>query len=85
MNCRFDEVPDNATLCPIVYTNKSLSSIKQHYSNIECKTLGILHGLEKSHCYCFAKEVCIITDHKLLVVILSKYMAMFQQVQCIML
>ena len=50
------------------------------------EALGILHGLEKFHNYCFAREVYIITDHKPLVTILSKDVTMLSQwLQCIML
>ena len=76
MNCGCDEVPDNATLHPNVFINKSLSSTERHYSNIECDALGILYGLEQFHNYCFAREVCIITDHRLFITILSKDVAM---------
>ena len=75
-NCRCDEVSDNTKLYPNGFTSKSLSSIDQHYSNKECEALGILHGLEKIHHYCFAKEVCVITDYTLLVAILGKDVAM---------
>ena len=33
---------------------------------MEKEALGILHGLEKSYHYCFAKEVDIIMDHKVI-------------------
>ena len=39
-------------------------SVEWRYSNIKCEVLGILHGLEKFHHYCFGREVLIITDHK---------------------
>ena len=86
MNCWCDKVANNATLCPIVFNSKSLLSAEQHYSNIECEALGILQGLETFHCCCFAREVCFITDHRLLIAILSKDVAMlFQHLQHIML
>ena len=37
--------------------------------------LGILGGLDKSHHYCFVREVNAITDHKLLAVIFKKDVA----------
>ena len=49
MNCGCDEIPDNAILHLIACTRKSFSSAKWHYSNIEAKALGILHGLEKNY------------------------------------
>ena len=45
---------------------------EHRYSNIERKTLGILHGLKKFHHYCFTREVHVITNHKPLVAILKK-------------
>ena len=36
---------------------------------------GILHGLEKFHHFCFAKEVYVIIDHKPLVAMVSKDVA----------
>ena len=63
LNCRHDKDPDNTTLCPIAFTSKSLLSTKWHCSNIEYKALGILHGLEGFHHYCFARKECIIIDH----------------------
>ena len=65
-----DEASDNSA--PIVFTSKGMTSVKTHYSNIESKVLGILHGLEKFHYYCFTYEVCIITDNKPLVSIFKK-------------
>ena len=35
MNCGNDEVPDNVTLCQVVFSSQSLFSAKWHYSNIE--------------------------------------------------
>ena len=61
MNCENDEVPDNATLHPFAFTNKSLSCAKWHYSNIEWEVV---------------KQVWIITDCKPLLTIISKDMAM---------
>ena len=61
-NCPKDTAPDNTILCPIVFASKSLTGAEQRYSNIKCKALGILHGLEKFHHYCFGREVLVITD-----------------------
>ena len=69
MLCQKDVAPDNTILCPIAFASKSLTGAEFRYSNIEQETLGILHGLEKFHHYCFAREVLIITDHKPLVTI----------------
>ena len=48
--------------------------------------LGILHGLEKFHHYCFGREVLIITVYKPLVSMFKKDVAMLLQcIQCILL
>ena len=59
--CPEEIVPDNTILRPIAFASKNLTSAEQRYSNIKREDLGILHGLEKSHHYCFAREVSIIT------------------------
>ena len=64
MNCKHDKVPDNATLHPTTHASKDLSSVEQHYSNIEWET---------------SKEVCIITDYKPLEAIISKDVATLSQ------
>ena len=84
--CQKDTEPDNTILCPIKFVSKSLTGAEQRYSNIECEVLGILHGLEKFHHYCFGREVLVITDHKPLVSIFKKDVAMLsQQIQYILL
>ena len=81
-----DTAPDNTILCPIAFVSKSLTGAKQRYSNIKCKVLGILHGLEKFHHYCCGGEVLVITDHKLMVSIFKKDIAILsQQIQHILL
>ena len=57
---------------PFSFTSKSLSNTKQWYSNIEWEALGIPHGLEKFHHYCFTKKVYIIIDQMLLAAMVSK-------------
>ena len=48
--------------------------------------MGILHGLEKFHHYCFPRDVCVITHHKPLVAIFKKDIAtLSQRIQCILL
>ena len=64
--------PDNTMLWPIAFASKSLTGAESRYSNRECKALGIIHGLEKCHHYCFGRNIIIITDHKLLVAIFKK-------------
>ena len=72
-------VPDNTILCPIAFASKSLMGAECRYSNVEREALGILHGLETFHHYCFAREVHIITYHKPLVAILKKDVATLSQ------
>ena len=61
-----NEAHNNAVLWPIVFARKSLTSTEAHYIRIAIEVLGILYDLEKFHCYCFAYEVSVIIDHKLL-------------------
>ena len=70
--CQTYMAPDSTILQPIAFASKSLTGAECRYSNIECKALGILHGLEKFPNYCFSREVLIITDHKLLVSMFKK-------------
>ena len=73
-------------LWPIVLASKSLTGAESRYSNLECKALGIIHGLEKFHHYCFGRNIIIVTDHRLLDAIFKKDVAtLSQQIQCIML
>ena len=58
---------------------KVYQAFEQNYRNIEYEALRILHGLKTFHHYCFAKEVCIMTDHNALVAILSKDVATLPQ------
>ena len=78
-SCPRDKAPDNSILRPIAFVGKSLSSTEKRYSHIERVALGILHGLEKFHHYCFAREVSIITDHTLLVAIFTKTQQCYQR------
>ena len=41
----------------IAFVSKSVTSGETHYSNIERGALGIPHGLEKFHHYCFTHDV----------------------------
>ena len=77
--CQKGMAPDNTILCPIMFASKSLTGAECRYSNIECEVLGILHGLEKFHHYCFGREVLIIKDHKPLVSMLKKDIATLSQ------
>ena len=77
--CQTHMAPDNTILCPIAFASKRLMGAECRYSNIKCEALGILHGLEKFHHYCFGREVLIITDHKLLVSMFKKDVASLSQ------
>ena len=79
LNCRNDEAQDNAMLQPTAFVWKSLSSVAWWYSNIEREALRNLHVLVKFYHYSFACEVHIITDHKSLVSIMGKDVAILSQ------
>ena len=72
-------VPDNTILCSIAFASKGLTGAECRFSNIKCEALGILHGLEKFHHYCFGREVLMITDHKPLVSMFKKDVATLSQ------
>ena len=67
-----DESPSIIALWLIVFASSGLTSAETLYSNIENEALIILHGLEKIHHYCFACDISVITDYKLLVTILKR-------------
>ena len=77
--CQRDMAPENTVLCPIVFASKSLTGTECRYSNVKQEAMGILHGLKTFHHYCFTREVLIITDHKPLVAIFKKDVAMLPQ------
>ena len=77
--CQTHMVPDNTILHSITFASKSLMGMESRYSNIKHEVLGILHGLEKFHHYCFSQEVIIITDHKPLVSMFKKDVATLSQ------
>ena len=84
--CQKGVAPQNIALHPIAFTSKSLTGVEQRNSNIEWEALGILHGLEKFHHYCFGWEVLITTDHKPLVAMFKNDVATLSQcIQHIML
>ena len=84
--CQKDIALNNTILCPIAFASKGLTDAECRYSNIERGAPGILHGLEKFHYYCFAREVPIITNHKPLVAIFKKDVAtLLQCIQCVLL
>ena len=84
--CQRGVAPDNTSLRSIAFASKSLTGAEWRYSNIEQEALGILHGLERFHHYCFGRDVLIITDHSPLVAMFKKDVAMLSQcIQCILL
>ena len=73
-------------LCPVAFAGKSLTGTEWRYSNIKCEVLGMLHGLETFHHYCFGREVLIITDYKPLLAMFKKDVAiLLQHIQHILL
>ena len=79
MKCGCCETLDSVMLHPTAFASKSLSTAYWCCSNIEYEALRIQYGLEKCPHYFFMRVVCIITDHKPLVVMLSKDVAMLSQ------
>ena len=77
--CQRDVAPDNTSLRPITFASKSLTVAEWKYSNIKQEALGILHGLEKFHHYCFGREVLIIMGHKPLEAMFKKDVATLSQ------
>ena len=71
MNSGYGEVLENATLHATTLTSKGPLSTEWCYSNMECEALVYYMGQKFQH-YCFVREVGLITEHKLLVAILSK-------------
>ena len=80
-----DKAADNSIRRPIMFASKSLSSVERRYSNNEREALGILHGLEKYHHYCFVREVSKITDHKLIAIFMKDVAILPWRIQQILL
>ena len=74
-SCPMDEAPDNSLLRLIAFVSKSLSGAVKRYSKIEREALRILYRPKKINHYFFTREVSITTNHKLLVAIFNKDMA----------
>ena len=55
---------NSVELQEIAFAGTRLTGEETHYSYIEKEILGILHGQETFHKYCFASEVSMIIDHK---------------------
>ena len=65
-----DEILTN--LRPISYANKTLSSTKSNYSNIECELLGLLFAVTHFKHFTSGRLIQVITDHKPLVSLFRK-------------
>ena len=63
---------DRATLYPIAFGSKTLTSAETRYANIERELLGVVGALEKFHYFVFGRPVVILTDHKPLISISKK-------------
>ena len=55
----------------ISYSSRSLSDVERRYSQLEKECLAILHGCEKFNIYLAGSHFNILTDHKLLISLLS--------------
>ena len=77
-SCYRDEALGNSIIRPIAFMSRSLSSAEKN-SNIERETLGILCRLKKFHHYLFSRDVTIITDYKMLVLIFKMDQATLSQ------
>ena len=76
MNCGYNEISDNTALHPTAFSRKSLLHAEWCYSTIELEALGNTTWPREVPPLLFTKEVCIITDHKALVAIIRKDVAM---------
>ena len=69
---QWHDAPNNTVLHPIAFARKGITSAETRNSIIKREALGIIHGLEKVHCYCFAWDVGVIMDPRPLVAIYKK-------------
>lgn len=60
---------------PICYASRSLTETEKAYSQIEKELLGIVFATNKFHYYCYGRPVTVITDHKPLLSIIRKPIA----------
>ena len=79
MNCGHDEMPHNAILHPTAFTSKTFLMPHSATTMYNVRHVRILHGLEKIDHHSFMREVCVITNHKLLVAMLIKDITMLSQ------
>ena len=57
---------------PIAYASKALSDAETRYACIERELLAVVFGVQRFHTYLFGRPFKVITDHKPLVMIMSK-------------
>ena len=73
-NFTLDENNIPTKLMPVAFASKTLISAERNYANIECELLVVLGVLHFKH-FTFGNEVNIVTDHKPLVSLLKKSLA----------
>ena len=56
---------------PIAYASRSLSQSEQNYAMIEKEAPTIIFGIKKFHQYLFGRRSTLITDHRLLTLLLG--------------
>ena len=57
---------------PVAYASKTLTDAETRYACIERELLAIVYGVERFHTYLYGQKFIVKTDHKPLVMILSK-------------
>ena len=50
--------------CPVAFASKALTSVKQHYANIECELLTCVFRAEQFHTHVFGHAFTIESDQK---------------------
>ena len=65
----------STNLRPVAYASKSLSEAEQNYANIKRELLGVVFSLETFKHFTSGRQTNIITDHKLLTSLFSKFFA----------
>ena len=72
-NTSHTEVPNN--LRPVFYASKTLTATESNYSNIEHEMLGVIFSVLHFRHFTYGREVHIITDHKPLITLFVKNLA----------